>query len=155
MDNQKFTSIYSISDLFTETLDSGGRVKLPVKGVSMYPLIRPSGDYALVEKAYSYRKYDIIFYKRQDGSYVLHRIVGEDKDGFILAGDSETDKERGITSDQILAKAVCIIRRNREIDTSSFFYKVYSMLWVALMPLRPFIIGCWLRFCKLRNKLIK
>lgn len=155
MDNQKFTSIYSISGLFTETLDSGGRVKLPVKGVSMYPLIRPARDYALLEKSDSYRKYDIIFYKRRDGSYVLHRIVGEDDEGFILAGDSETDKEYGIKESQILAKAKCIIRGKRDIETDSFFYKVYSRLWVALMPLRPFIIGCWLRFCKLRNKLIK
>ncbi|MBE7046554.1 MAG: hypothetical protein E7396_03965 [Ruminococcaceae bacterium] len=155
MDKQKIASIYSISELFTDTLKSGGRVKLPVKGVSMYPLIRPARDYALIEKSDSYRKYDIIFYQRQDGSYILHRIVGEDKTGFILAGDSETEKESGVSSEQILAKATYIIRRGKEINVNSFLYKVYSRLWVAMMPLRPFIIGLWLRFCKLRNKLIK
>ena len=155
MDKQKIASIYSISDLFTEALDSGATVKLPVKGVSMYPLIRPSRDFALIKKADSYSRYDIVFYQRDDGSYVLHRIVGKDGIGFVMAGDSETEKERGVAQSQILAKAQCIIRGKREIEVDSFFYKVYSRLWVALMPLRPFIIGCWLRFCKVRSKFFK
>ena len=155
MDNQKLASIYSISGLFTDTLESGGTVKLPVKGVSMYPLIRPSRDFVLIEKSDTYRKYDIIFYQRQDGSYILHRIVGQDDQGFILAGDSETDKETGVKMSQILAKVTYIIRREKKIDVNSHLYKMYSRLWVALMPLRPFIIGLWLHFCRLRNKFLK
>lgn len=155
MDNQKFTSIYSISALFTDTLESGGTVKLPVKGVSMYPLIRPIRDFVLIEKSDTYKKYDIIFYQRQDGSYILHRIVGKDDEGFILAGDSETDKETGVKMSQILAKTTYIIRRNKKIDTNAFLYKMYSRLWVALMPLRPYIIRLWFCFCKIRKKFIK
>ena len=143
--NTRVASIYSISDMFTDTLDAGGSVKLPVKGVSMYPLFRPDRDYAVISKATHYKKYDIVFYMRQDGSYVLHRIVGKGKDGFILAGDSEVSKETGVSESQILAKTSYIIRNNRQIDVKGFWYGMYSRVWVALMPLRHCIIDLWLR----------
>ena len=153
MSTYKVKSIYSISDMFTDTLSKGGEVKLPVKGISMYPLIRSGRDYVVLKAADHVGKYDIVFYTRADGSYILHRIVGSKGNTFKLAGDSETEKELGVTCEQIIARAEKIIRGKRTIDVNSRWYKLYSRLWVFLMPVRPMLIRLWTFVLKIRRKL--
>ena len=46
------------------------------KGTSMLPLLRQGIDTIKVIKPTSpFKKYDVILFKRKDGSYVLHRII--------------------------------------------------------------------------------
>lgn len=153
MNNSKDTSIYSISSIFTDTLEKGGEVKLPVKGISMYPLICSGRDYVIISKTDTVGKYDIVLYTREDGSYILHRIVGSNKHGYKLAGDLETEKELGVSEESILAKVHTVIRGKRVISADSFWYKVYSRLWVWLMPLRPCMIWLYRLIIKIRKKL--
>ncbi len=152
MNNSKETSIYSISSVFTDTLEKGGEVKLPVKGISMYPLICSGRDYVIIRKSDTVGRYDIVLYTREDGSFILHRIVGSNKQGYKLAGDLETKKEFGVTADNILAKVHTVIRGERVISTDSFWYKVYSRIWVWLMPLRPAMIWLYRLVVKIRKK---
>ena len=153
MNNPKETSIYSISDIFTDTLKKGGEVKLPVKGISMYPLIYSGRDYVIIKQTDNYKKYDIVFYTRDDGSYILHRIVGKGKDGYKLAGDFETQKEPGVKADKILGRVYTVLRGKRVINVESKGYKFYSRLWVWLMPLRPMMISMYRLMIKIRKKL--
>jgi hypothetical protein len=39
------------------------------------------------------KKYDVIFYRRENGQYVLHRIIKIKKDGYVCRGDNQTAKE--------------------------------------------------------------
>lgn len=123
--NKSYT--YSeLEPIITEKLNSGAYVTISPKGTSMLPLLRQGIDEVILKKPSGrLKKYDIPFYKRSSGQFVLHRIVAVKKDGYVLCGDNQTDYEYGITDDMILAVADCIIRNGEKISTDKPGYLKY------------------------------
>lgn len=83
-----------VSDgLFTvirEKLQSGGSVRLTVTGSSMYPYFRDRADtVVLLPVSSRIKKNDIVFYQRENGTYVLHRVI-RTEDGYLYCrGDNQ------------------------------------------------------------------
>ncbi len=123
--NKSYT--YSMLEpIITEKLNSGATVTIMPKGTSMLPLLRQGIDEVVLKKSSGHlKKYDIPFYKRNSGQFVLHRIVDIKKDGYVLCGDNQFDYEYGITDDMILAVADCIIRDGKKIRTDNPEYIKY------------------------------
>jgi len=106
--------------IINEKISSGGEVSIPVTGRSMYPTLRQGSDYAVLRKAGDrLEKGDIPFYRRENGAFVLHRIVGEDENGYILCGDNQNEKEFGIKHSQVIAVLVAIERDGKRIPIDS------------------------------------
>ncbi len=82
----------------------GGRASyVIVNGNSMEPAYQ-RGDLIIVAEASSYTKGDVVTYRDdQMGAYVIHRIIGEDGDRYILKGDHNywTDSTRPKKADII------------------------------------------------------
>ena len=117
-------------ELIREVLSSGGEFRLYPHGTSMLPLIRQGIDsVALRSLDRPPRKFDILFYKRRDGSYILHRVKKATKDGLVLWGDNHTMLEYGVTDDMIIGYAARIFRGETELDCQSMRYKLYLWLW--------------------------
>ena len=77
--------ISEYDNLIREVLASGGEFRLYPHGTSMLPLIRQGIDsVALRTLNRPPQKLDILFYKRQDGSYILHRVKEVTTEGLIL-----------------------------------------------------------------------
>ncbi len=147
-------SITELAPYIIQSLNEGKAVKLTVTGNSMYPLFRSDKDNVTIEKTSSFKKYDIVLYKRQNGQYVLHRIICKKGDSFVFAGDNETVKEYDISSFDCIAKVTSFERSGKAFSTSAFWYKVYCLIWVRFFPLRR-ILGRALRvFAKLLYRLI-
>ena len=116
--------------LIREVLASGGEFRLYPHGTSMLPLLRQGIDsVALRSLDRPPRKFDILFYKRRDGSYILHRVKEVTKDGLVLWGDNHTMLEYGVTDDMIIGYAARIFRGDKELDCQSFRYRAYLWLW--------------------------
>ena len=116
--------------LIREVLASGGEFRLYPHGTSMLPLIRQGIDsVALRSLTRPPRKFDILFYKRKDGSYILHRVKEVTTEGLILWGDNHTMLEYGVTDDMIIGYAARIFRGETELDCQSLRYKLYLRLW--------------------------
>ena len=59
-------------------------------GNSMWPMLKNNGQSVVVEKKKErLNKYDVAFYIRESGKYVLHRVVEVKDDGYIMQGDSQ------------------------------------------------------------------
>ena len=117
-------------ELIREVLSSGGEFRLYPHGTSMLPLLRQGIDsVALRSLDRPPRKFDILFYKRRDGSYILHRVKEVTKDGLVLWGDNHTMLEYGVTDDQIIGYAARIFRGETELDCQSLWYRLYLWLW--------------------------
>ena len=69
------------------------KVKLTVTGDSMYPLLKSRIDTVVLDTPKNLKKYDIVFYKRDNGRYILHRILKKKNGIFTIAGDYELKKE--------------------------------------------------------------
>ena len=117
-------------ELIREVLSSDGEFRLYPHGTIMLPLLRQGIDSVALRKLdRSPRKFDILFYKRQDGSYILHRVKEVTKDGLVLWGDNHTMLEYGITEKNIIGYAARIFRGETELDCQGFGYRAYLWLW--------------------------
>ena len=124
-------------DIIEEILASGGTLRIYPRGTSMLPFIVEGRD-SVELRAYDRepRKNDIAFYKRDNGQFVLHRIVRTGNDGiYTMCGDNQTALEKGIREDQIIAFAETVYRKNRVINDKNFRYRVYLFFW-GIMPFR-------------------
>lgn len=138
--NKKIISLQEIYPIIKEKLEAGGTVQLPITGTSMNPLLYWGRDTVELIKCDNPKKYDIIFYRRDDGSFVLHRIVGKNDESFILCGDNQVKKEYGITDKNIIAVVKSITRKGKTFSVDKALYKLYVKLWTLILPLRNIIL---------------
>lgn len=129
MPEQERFSLSEHIGLIREVLESGGQFTLFPRGTSMLPLIVEGRDSVTLTGSDSYCCGDIAFYQRADGSFILHRIVGE-KDGlFIMCGDNQLQREYGISPAQIIGKADSLTRKGRKISCGCLSYRLYCLMW--------------------------
>lgn len=155
MSEIKQTDMETMFPLIEATISSGGSVKLKVSGFSMYPLVSSRRDSVLLTKADSIKVGDVPLYKRPDGSYVLHRIVGKKDGAFYTMGDYETKKEYPVYPEQIVAKASGFYRKDKFIDCKSKRYKLYKFLWTHTLFLRPIFLNCIADIGKNKKRMLK
>ena len=110
----------------------------------MLPFLRPEVDsVSLIKPINPLKKNDIILYKRDNGAYVLHRIVGISDDGsFILCGDNQYIKEYGIHKESVIAIVNRVFRKEKEISFKSPTYRIY-LLFLKSFKFRHVVV--WLR----------
>ena len=119
--NEKKNSEYSIRleelyPVIEEKLASGGSVTFKPHGISMLPLIRQGKDSVTIEKPEGKPKVgDVIFYRRTNGQFVLHRIIGANKTGYILCGDNQWVKEYGIAESQVIGVMTALLRDGEKV----------------------------------------
>lgn len=130
-------SLAEYADFIDEVLENGGEFTLFPRGTSMLPLIREGRDSVTLVKAPP-EKGDIAFYRRTDGSFILHRVISVDGGVYTMCGDNQLALERGITAEQIKARAAYITRGGRKITPKSFRYRVYLTLWRSFFVRRVY-----------------
>lgn len=125
----------NLSDAFLvieEKLKMGGEVTFKPNGTSMLPMLRPGKDSVTIKRANKLFKNDVVLYKRMNGQYVLHRIVGKRKDGYVMRGDNQWFFEKGISRQMIIGKVIAFTRNDRRIGCKNIEYRMYIGLSKAL-----------------------
>lgn len=98
-----------------EAFERNQKFKIPITGTSMNPLLYQGRDFVFIEKpSFPLEVGDIPLYRRDDGAFVLHRVVGKDVKGYILSGDNQFLLEYGITDDHVIGVVtlLCIDGKN-------------------------------------------
>lgn len=131
--------------IIEEALEQGKQVKFKIRGNSMYPVLIEQRDSVFLKKKNKYKKYDIILYKRNNGHYVLHRIVGTKKGAFKLCGDNQTEIEYPIYHEQIVAAADSLERKGKIIAADDFKYGILVRFWTNFILFRPFVMKLFLK----------
>ena len=118
--------------------EEGHLVSLLVSGWSMTPFLAHERDTVYFKKPDRPLKIgDIVFYERDNGQYVLHRIVrAHRQETFDMAGDAQVFIERGIRRAQIFGLVVRVTRKGRELTPASPMWLFYSVVWVCVLPAR-------------------
>ena len=136
MHNESLVQLEQLMPLIREQLANGQQVQFTTRGISMYPLLRNGKDQVVLEPLpEKLKKYDLPLYQRDNGQYVLHRIVkvGET---FTCIGDHQFDYETGIRQDQMIAIASGFYRRGKYCSAHSLGYWLYARFWHFTRPLR-------------------
>ena len=139
--------------LLQTQLTHGGIANLVVTGNSMYPMLFHRRDsVTLATVSQPLRKGDLILYRRENGTYVLHRIVTKPKDGaFLCAGDNQWIREH-VCSQQVIARVIRFVRKGKPHEASALSHRIYIWLWIALFPLRKPLIRLRRSIGRLRRK---
>ncbi len=111
--------------VISEVISSGGEFNFKPNGISMLPLIRPGVDTVTLVLPNEVKKTDIVLYRRDNGKFVLHRVMYVRKKDYIMCGDNQRSLEAGIRRDQILALVKDIVKDGVSVDTTTDEYKKY------------------------------
>ena len=144
--------------VMAEQISAGGSVRFGPKGTSMLPMLRQNIDSVILRKAdRRLKKYDLPLYRRENGQFVLHRVVGVKKDSYTMCGDNQCQYEYGIKDEQILAIVEGFYRGDTYISVNDKKYLSYCKKQVAKQRIKPAYLkvrhtaGNILRFLKLRK----
>ncbi len=138
---ERNVSVEDMIPLIRETLEGGKTVSFAPKGVSMLPMLRQGRDTVTLKRVEGkLRKYDLPFYRRDNGAYVIHRIV-KVGDTYTCIGDNQFALEPGIRHDQIIGVVSAFCRNGKTISVSHGGYKLYCRLWHWSRPVRHVIRG--------------
>lgn len=125
-----------------EILETTGKYTGLTSGTSMEPLIHHKKDNIIVIRQEGrLKKYDVPVYITPKGKYIMHRIVKVYPDHYITVGDNMLEREY-VTDDMICGVLVGFYKNGkRYVDCcNSKLYKLYSRVWVALLPVRPALL---------------
>lgn len=126
--------------IMKEQLEAGKTVRFNPKGISMLPLIRQGRDSVTLEKiTRPLKRHDIAFYQRDNGQFVLHRIV-EVGDTITCIGDNQFVYERGLRHDQFFALVSEFSRDGKKHSVNYLPYRIYYHFWYVSRPLRFFAL---------------
>ncbi len=140
-------------------LEREGYVVIPIKGVSMLPLLHQESSHVLIRRLDGRPKVnDVLLYVRPDGKQVLHRLIRYDGDVCLIRGDNTFGLERvplsdvkGVMETVWRGKGVTFLKSRhfrghdmnehgeqaeRGIQTTDFIYRLYVWFWNLIYPLR-------------------
>jgi phage repressor protein C with HTH and peptisase S24 domain len=115
------------------------------KGSSMSPFIKGGVDRVLITKAESIAEGDIILALTEQGSHVLHRVEKVDGNMLILMGDGNLIGRERCRREDVIGKAVKIIKKDREIDCQSPSHLRKAAIWRSLLPIRRYLLAIYRR----------
>lgn len=128
-----FADLYPI---IKEKIENGEEVEFTPHGKSMLPVIIGAKDKVIIKRIDSpLKKYDIVFYRRKNGAFVMHRIIKIENGAYNMCGDNQYSIEKGIKKEQIIAILSGIRHRGKEYSAENYPSKPYCFF----LPLRRFI----------------
>ena len=113
---------------------------LVISGNSMSPFLVHGRDTVYLSRLdRPAKRGDVLLYKRESGSYILHRVYKVEKDSYTMVGDAQTQLEQDIRQDQIIAIMISALRKGKLQKKGSFWWEFFEKLWIRIIPLRPIL----------------
>jgi len=127
MNEKMRVDLAELLPIIEEQLSQGKEVCFSPNGVSMLPMLRPGMD-SVVLKAppEKLKKYDLPLYRRENGQFVMHRVVAVRKDGYVMCGDNQYYRERGVGHQQVIGIVVRFTRNGKEYSCRNLQYRIYA-----------------------------
>lgn len=137
----KTVAMSELSPVITEVLQAGGEVTFTPSGTSMMPMLHDRTDKVILKKAeFPLKKYDLPLYCRDDGKFILHRVVEARGDGtYIMCGDNQWIRELGIRDDNIIGVVKAFERNGKVYNCTDKSYILYCRFWDFIYPARKFL----------------
>lgn len=132
----KKISLDEMAPLIREALDNNGTVSFVSAGTSMTPMLRDRKDTITLVKVNGKLKVgDVPFYQRDNGQYILHRVIFVNDDTYVMRGDNHWYNEYNIRQDQIIGVLSSFERNGKVYSVNDKDYLTY----VKFLPLIRYI----------------
>ena len=129
-----------------ELVEEGHEVSLLISGSSMAPFLIHHRD-TIYFKApdRALKRGDMVFFQRESGQFVMHRIRFVKADGYYLIGDGQRETEGPIARERIFAVVTAVRRKGKVIRPGAFTWEFFARVWLRLIPLRGIISRLYAR----------
>lgn len=135
---ETFAPMEELVPLIQEALSEGQTVQISPRGISMLPMLRQGIDSVVLSPVPDdLKKYDLPLYQRENGKYVLHRIVDAGCT-YTCMGDNQFTPEPGLRQEQMIAVVTAFYRGGKYHSVSEPCYWLYCRIWHYSRPLRRF-----------------
>lgn len=130
-----------------ECIERGEKVEFPVKGWSMRIFVEHERDKAVLapcDKA-TLKVGDVVLAAIGPEVYALHRIIAADGENLTLMGDGNLKGTESTTRSDVVAIVTAWRRKGQQkLDyVTDQKWRVYSKIWVALRPIRRYLLLAW------------
>ena len=121
-----------------------GYAVAPIAGTSMMPLLKEGRDRVEL-KPYCHerlKKGDVVLYKKNEGTLVLHRIIKtENGEFFTVLGDHQFKNAERVNNNQIIAVAYGFFIKARYVNEKTRWYRLYKKIWLCNLNFRRIILA--------------
>ncbi len=122
-------------------VEEGREVTMTITGSSMAPfLIHRRDSICFAKPDRELRRGDMVFFRRTDGTYVMHRICRVKDNGYYLIGDAQTVKEGPVGRSQIFALVKKVRRKGVWMGPGDFWWEFFEHVWLRMIPLRRLVM---------------
>ncbi len=133
----KFVDTREYVSVLRELTEEGKEVSLIISGSSMSPFLIHQRDYIYFKKPdRELKKGDMVFYQRDSGQFVMHRIWKVRPDGYYIVGDAQTVIEGPVRRDQIFALITKVQRKGKWLEPGDFWWEFFEHIWIHMIPIR-------------------
>ena len=126
------------------SIEELGYAVAPITGTSMLPLLKEGRDRVELEPCSQERlkKGDVVLYKKNDGTLVLHRIIKtENGEFFTVLGDHQFNNDEWVNKNQIIAVACGFFIKGRYVTEKTRWYRLYKKIWLCNLNVRRMILA--------------
>lgn len=124
-----------------EIAEEGKVVSMVIAGSSMSPFLCHERDSIyFTSPDRELRRGDMVFYQRDSGQYVMHRIYKVRPEGYYMVGDGQTEIEGPLRRDQIFARIIQVKRKGKVLKPGSFWWEFFEHVWLRLIPVRFLLV---------------
>ena len=121
---------------------NGVHLATPI-GDSMEPTLKGWRDNVVIKPVIDPLKVnDVVLCKKNDGQYVLHRIIKIKNGKYYLRGDNQRVCDKSYTKENVIGKLVGFYKKEKYVDVNAFSYRFYVVFWRFIFPIR-FIFSCF------------
>lgn len=139
--NARYVDTQEYVSVMRKLVNEGKEVSMLVAGSSMSPFLIHYRDTIFFAKPQRpLRAGDMVFYQRDNGQFIMHRIIKVRRDGcYDIVGDNQTEIEQGVRRDQIFALITKVKRKGKWIAPGDFWWVFFAHVWRRLIPVRHII----------------
>ena len=127
--------------MLRDLVNEGKECRLLISGSSMAPFLVHERDSIIFSKPdRELRRGDMVFYQRDNGQYVMHRILHVRPEGLYIIGDAQTEVEGPVKPEQVFALVTKVNRKGKWIGPGNFWWWFFGTVWLRLFPIRRLIL---------------
>ena len=124
-------------------------VTFTVQGYSMRPFLEHDRDKVELVLPQKPQTGQVVLAEIMPRTYALHRIIKIEGDTITMRGDGNLlSQTETFTADKIIATAISFTRKGKKVDVDSRRWRLYSLLWDKLKPIRRILLGIHRRIIK-------
>ena len=122
-------------------------------GNSMWPMLKNKGQSVIVQrKEARLKKYDVAFYYRTNGAFVLHRVIEAIDGGYVICGDSQFTLEK-VDEERVFGVMTGFYRGEKYIEATDEKYIRKVERWYKHKTWRKFRLKIFFFNQRVKGKL--